>query len=84
MNKRPICEIADEIRTVWINKDGEPNVNYAAEPYLAAMQDLNTVDEMYGHDTGISVVLYFLSNAAPFRGEDARRIKAELKELCNV
>ena len=36
------------------------------------------------HDTtddGGSIVLYFLSNATTWRGEDARRIKAELKSL---
>lgn len=78
---RPICEIADEIRSVWIKKDGTPNVWYGAAPYLDAMHDINSIDEMYGHDSAKSVVRYFLANAAQFRGEDARRLKAELKGL---
>lgn len=31
-----------------------------------------------------SIVLYFLSNATTWRGDDARRIKAELKKLAGV
>lgn len=71
---RPIFQIAKEIREKW------KNVNYAARPYLDAMGSIAHVSENYGMDTGRSVVLYFLSNAASWRGEDARRIKAELKE----
>ena len=72
---RPIYEIAADIKTNW------KNVNYAAKPYLDAMFSITTIDEMYFNDTAKSIVLYFLSNAASFRGEDARRIKKELKAL---
>jgi hypothetical protein len=72
---RTLATIAREIRATW------PNVNYAAEPYLAAMRTLNSVTDNYGYDDGKSIVLYFLSNAATWRGEDAKRIKAELKGL---
>ena len=56
-------------------------VNYAAKPYLEAMLSLDSVDDRYGMDSGRSVVSYFLGNASSFRGEDARRIKAELKAM---
>lgn len=72
---RPIFEIAREIEKVW------PNVNYAARPYLDAMHNLTEITDDYGFDSGKSMVLYFLSNAQSFRGDDARRIKAELKSL---
>jgi hypothetical protein len=72
---RPLYEIAREIR-----KDWSP-VNYAAKPYLDAMRELSSIDDDYYADSGRSVVLYFLSNAASWRGENARRIKAELKSL---
>ncbi len=72
---RPIYEIANDIRYHW------KNVNYAAKPYLEAMYGISDINEMYYADTAKSVVLYFLSNAASFRGEDARRLKAELKEM---
>src|SRR5262249_27295512 len=73
--RRRLCEIAREIRRDW-----RP-VNYAALPYLNAMAALDSVTDTYGYDTGQSVVLYFLANAGTWRGETARRIKAELKSL---
>ena len=72
---RQIHEIAREIRTTW------RAVNYAAVPYLDAMSTLVGVDDTYGCDSARSVVLYFLSNAQTWRGDDARRIKAELKGM---
>lgn len=72
---RPIYEIAAEIRRNW-----RP-VNYAAAPYLEAMGALSAIGDSYGYDSGKSVVLYFLSNAATWRGEVAKRIKLELKAL---
>jgi hypothetical protein len=73
---RPLCEIAREIRKDW------KNVNYAAAPYLDAMGSLNSIQDDYYADSGVSVVLYFLSNASSWRGETAKRIKAELKKMC--
>lgn len=75
MATRPIYEIAEEIYRTW------PKVNYAAAPYLEAMLSLNSINDNYIADSGKSVVLYFLSNASSWRGEDARRIKAELKGM---
>lgn len=72
---RKLYEIAEEVVATW------PKVNYAAKPYLSAMGCLASVDSMYGCDTGDSIVRYFLSNAATWRGPDARRIKAELKSM---
>jgi hypothetical protein len=72
---RTLKEIAAEVRATW------PKVNYAAKPYLDAMATLNSPKENYYADSGESVVLYFLSNAASWRGEDAKRIKAELKAM---
>jgi hypothetical protein len=70
---RPLSKIAAEIRRTW------PKVNYAAEPYLAAMATLSSVQDQYYEDSGESIVLYFLSNATTWRGPDAKRIKEELK-----
>jgi hypothetical protein len=71
---RPIYEIAREIRADWGEK-----VNYAARPYLQAMLHIHEIGENYGLDSARSVVLYFLSNAATWRGPVAKRVKAELK-----
>jgi len=56
-------------------------VNYAAQPYLSAMFYLADMDDMYGADGAVSVVSYFLSNATTWRGEKAKKIKAELKTM---
>lgn len=72
---RPLYEIAREIRKAWAK------VSPYAEPYLEAMESLDSINDNYYLDSGKSIVLYFLSNASTWRGEDARRIKAELKEM---
>jgi hypothetical protein len=72
---RPLREIARDIRQNW------PKVSYSAEPYLAALEQLDTVADRYYYDSAADLVRYFLSNAAGWRGEDAKRIKAELRSL---
>jgi hypothetical protein len=72
---RPIHHIAAEIEVDWVK------VNYAARPYLDAMSRLRSIDEDYGLDSARSVVAYFLSNASSYRGETARKVKAELKAM---
>ena len=72
---RPLYEIAREIRSDWTK------VSPYAKPYLDAMSELSSIDDNYYLDSGRSVVLYFLSNASGWRGETARRIKAELKGM---
>lgn len=69
-----IREIAAFIEKDWVK------VNYAARPYLDAMYSLETVGQNYGADSGKSVVLYFLSNAASYRGENAKAVKKELNK----
>jgi len=72
---RPLHVIAEDTRDHWTN------VYFGAQPYLRAMDRLDTITDMYGADDAKSIVLYFLSNATTWRGPDARRIKAELKAL---
>jgi hypothetical protein len=67
---RTIREIASEVRRDW------KKVYYGAVPYLEAMGQLDKIDE-----DGRSIVTYFLSNATTWRGETARRVKAELKAM---
>jgi hypothetical protein len=73
---RPLSQIAREIARSW-GKD----VNYAAAPYLNAMMSLDQIDGMFYNDSAQSMVLYFLDNAKTWHGEDARRIKAELRAI---
>jgi hypothetical protein len=75
MEPRPIREIAREIRREW------KNVNYAAEPYLAALEQLGSINDVFYCDSAWTVIIYFLANATAFRGPKARELKAELKAL---
>lgn len=77
MSHRPLHAIAAEIRKDWGSK-----INYAARPYLDAMCSMDSVTDMYFQDTGKYVVTYFLGNAGTWRGEVAKRVKAELKGMC--
>jgi hypothetical protein len=72
---RPLYEIADEIAADW------KKVYFGAVPYLSAMSTLTGVRDSYFSDSGSSIVRYFLSNAHSWRGEAAKRIKAELKSM---
>jgi hypothetical protein len=76
---RTISELAREIRADW-RQQGK-GVYFAAVPYLNAMLELSSPNEMYGFDSARSIVVYFLSNAKTYRGEKARALKAELKAL---
>jgi hypothetical protein len=75
---RKVREVATEIRREW------PNVHFAAEPYLQAMEQLDSPSDNFGYDSGKSVILYFLANAQHFRGESARQLKKELKSMVGV
>lgn len=72
---RPIYEIAKEIRKDW------KNIYFGAVPYVDAMRELNQITDKYYLDSAKSVILYFLANASAWRGETAKRIKAELKAM---
>jgi len=72
---RPIYQIAREVRGNW------PKVNYAAKPYLDAMFELSDINDKYYLESGRSIVRYFLANAASFKGDKARELKAELKAM---
>lgn len=75
MTHRPIYKIAEDIREHW------EKPYFGAVPYLNAMMDLTDPNDMYGMDSGASILRYFLTNARFWRGDDARRLKAEIKEL---
>ena len=72
---RKIYEIASEILQDW------KKPYFGAVPYIEAMLQLNTIHDDYYLDTAESVVIYFLANAQTWRGETAKRIKAELREM---
>ncbi len=72
---RMLSFIARDIRMTW------SRVYFGAVPYLDAMSTLDSMTSKYGEDSARSIVAYFLANAGAWRGDDARRIKAELKAM---
>lgn len=72
---RPIYQIAENIWHDW------KKPYFGAIPYIAAMRSLDKITDNYVADSGRSIVLYFLSNSNTWRGETAKRIKSELKQL---
>jgi hypothetical protein len=75
METRSLSVIAREISTSWNNP------YFGAIPYIQAMRTLTSINDHYGFDDAKSIVNYFLANAQTWRGDDARRIKAELNGM---
>jgi len=76
---RSLSTIAAEI-TADYRAQGKP-VHFSAVPYVQAMYGLNSLTDHFGYDDGRTVVLYALSNLTTWRGDTARRVKAELKAM---
>lgn len=53
-------------------------------PYADAMLSLNSVNDNYGWDSGREIVCRFISNSSTWRGETAKRIKAELRQIVGL
>lgn len=79
---RSLKVIADEIYSLQGTKLGLSGsaLLYAA-PYLEAMSQLDKITDSYYLNSADSIVRYFLSNVSTWRGDAARRIKAELKAM---
>lgn len=75
--KRTFAAIAAEIKATW------KKPYFGAVPYIAALSTVHSSDKdaRYMYETAESLVQYFLANATYWRGEDAKRIKAELKNM---
>lgn len=76
IEERPLYEIASEIKSNW-----ESWRKSYARDYLEAMSELSSIEDNYFFDSAKSIVLYFLANAQSWRGDVARRIKAELRAM---
>lgn len=78
-NNRAINEIAKEIQKIWGAK-----LYFGARPYLCAMLSLRDINDRYGMDDAKSIIVYFLANASTFRGDKAKSLKAELKNIAGI
>lgn len=75
---RSLNVIAREIRADWVK------MSPYAKPYVDAMAQMTSINDPYYADSGKSVVLYFIANAGSWRGEVAKRVKAELKQMAGI
>ena len=73
---RHLHAIAAEIKSEWGAK-----MSPHAAPYVDAMGELESITDKYLYEDGKGIVRYFLANAGTWRGDAARRIKAELKGM---
>jgi hypothetical protein len=73
---RPLYEIAQD---ALASDSLKGNTRIYAEAYLKPMLSLSSVQENYMYDSGESIVIYALANLQHWRGDTAKRIKAELK-----
>jgi hypothetical protein len=76
---RPIHEIAREISADHRLQGRQ--VYFGAVPYLHAASALNSLTDSYGLDSADSILIYLVSNLGTWRGETARRVKAEIKAM---
>lgn len=82
MTYRPIYEIAEDIRADYA--DRRKSVHWSAAPYVEAMRYLDTMQDSYFEDDAHSVMTYALSNLSSWRGETAKRVKAEMREMLGL
>ena len=84
---RPIYEIATEIKQdiITVTKSFSYAVVHAKYralmPYLDAMSSLEDMSSRFGAESASSIIAYFLANAGQWKGETARRVKAELNSM---
>lgn len=75
IQNRPLWAISKDIRANW------KNPYFGAVPYIDALSQLDNVGDKFGFDDAKSLIMYFLANASTWRGDDAKRIKSELKAI---
>lgn len=73
---RPLNVIAKEIHSEC---NGKAWYVYA-EAYVVPMMSLNSIGDSYYLDSADSIIRYALANLTYWRGDVARRVKAELNE----
>ena len=74
---RALNEIAREIHGECSTKDWY----VYAEAYVTPMMSLESLSDRYYEDSAESIVMYALANLTSWRGDTARRVKAELNGM---
>jgi len=76
MQHRPLNTIAAEIKSDWRTR-----LNGAAVPYIEGLSELRDPRDQWFRETGADAIRGFLNNAQSWRGDVARRVKAELRAI---
>ena len=71
---RNICN-NQKTPTTWREK------YWAAAPYINALLDCETVNDQYGADSAKILIAYLLGNLSGYKGDKAKALKKELKDL---
>lgn len=79
MTHRPLYEFAQDIVSDYADRG--KSVPECARAYVDPMSYLNQITDKFGYDDGDTVVIYALSNLTGWRGETAKRVKRELKQI---
>ena len=72
---RPLYEIMSEVKREW------KKPYFGAVPYIQALSECSSPDDVYLREDARGLINYFLANATSWRGDVAKRIKAELKAM---
>ena len=81
LKHRPLHEIAADIRKDWSAQTKSGVVPPYADAYLRPLETLTSIHDNYHMDSAKSVVLYLLSNMHTYRGERAKELKSELRQI---
>jgi hypothetical protein len=85
LSHRPLCAIAQSIKDNWSAKYDDakrkPDFYIYGKQSVIALMDLETPLDYYYAEDGKSILIYLISRIDSWRGEYAKAIKAELKEI---
>ncbi|WP_313491903.1 MULTISPECIES: hypothetical protein [Sphingobacterium] len=74
--------IPDDISMIaYIVRSDWKKVYIGADPYLEAMESINSITDNYFEESAATIVNYFLANAQSWRGPIAKAVKAKLNAL---
>ena len=81
---KPLNQLAAEILVDWKQSTSTGSYRIFAKPYVEAMLTMHNCEDYYGMEYGDMIVARALNALHQWRGETARRVKAELNEHLKV
>jgi len=81
---KPLNQLAAAILTDWKDNPSSAFYRISAKPYVEAMLTMHNCEDYYGMEYGDMIVARALNALHQWRGETARKVKAELNEHLKV